>query len=150
MPSAGPLIPALVAAALVTPAATACAPVQRGPGDPPTLGQGMTTVQVTASYRERILMLPGSTLTVRVEDVSLADAAARVLAEQTVSASEGGPPYTVTLGFPSSQVDPRHTYAARAEIRDADGRLRFTTDTRHTVLTYGAPATANIVMVGVR
>lgn len=150
MPNLRTMTPALVAAALIGVAAVACAPVETAPSDPPTMGHGMTTVQVTASYRERILMLPGSTLTVKIEDVSLADAPARVMAEQTVSAAEGGPPYTVTLGFPASQIDPRHTYAARAEIRDANGRLRFTTDTRHTVLTYGAPATANIVMVGVR
>ncbi len=41
-------------------------------------------------------------------------------------------------------------YAARAEIRDPSGALRFTTDTRHSVLTRGAPNSADIVMVGVR
>ncbi|HWW11937.1 MAG TPA: YbaY family lipoprotein, partial [Brevundimonas sp.] len=61
-----------------------------------------------------------------------------------------GPPYRATLGFPSSQIDPRHTYAVRAEIRDPSGALRFTTDTRHAVLTNGAPASADIVLVGVR
>jgi putative lipoprotein len=41
-------------------------------------------------------------------------------------------------------------YAARAEIRDPSGALRFTTDTRHSVLTHGAPNSVEIVMVGVR
>ena len=59
-------------------------------------------------------------------------------------------PYVATLGFPSSQIDPRHTYAARAEIRDPDGRLRFLTDTRYPVLTQGADTSVEIVMVAAR
>jgi putative lipoprotein len=110
----------------------------------------MTTVQVTATYRERIALTPGHVLTVRIEDVSLADAPARVLAEHTEILTGRAPPFVVTLGFPRSLVDPRHTYAARAEVRDADGHLRFVTDTRHAVLTHGAPAAAEIVMVTAR
>ena len=48
------------------------------------------------------------------------------------------------------QYDARHTYAVRAEIRDPAGALRFTTDTRHSVLTQGAPNKVDIMMVGVR
>lgn len=112
----------------------------------PEVSTGMTVVNVSATYRERILLAPDHRLTVRIEDVSLADAPARVLAETTETLDGRAPPYAVTLGFPSSQIDPRHTYAARAEIRDPDGRLVFTTDTRHAVLTAGAPASAEIVL----
>ena len=123
------------------------------PGDaptPPDMGHGMAVVNVTATYRERILLTPGHVLTVRVEDVSRADAPAEVLAEHREVLDGRAPPYQATLGFPRSQIDPRHTYAVRAEIRDSSGALRFTTDTRHAVLTQGAPAGADIVMVGVR
>ena len=126
----------------------ACAPA--GPSTPPEVGHGMATVNVTATYRERILLPPGHVLTVRVEDVSLADSPARVLAEHREPLEGRAPPYQATLGFPRSQIDPRHTYAVRAEIRDEAGALRFTTDTRHAVLTNGAPTTADIVLVGVR
>ena len=57
--------------------------------------------------------------------------------------------HSTTLGFPSSQIDPRHTYAARAEIRDPSGALRFVTDTRYPVLTQGAGASADIVLKAV-
>ena len=123
------------------------------PGDAPTspdMGHGMAVVNVTATYRERILLTPGHVLTVRVEDVSRADAPAAVLAEHREVLDGRAPPYQATLGFPRSQIDPRHTYAVRAEIRDPSGALRFTTDIRHAVLTQGAPAGADIVMVGVR
>jgi putative lipoprotein len=132
-------------------ALAACAPSpSTGPQTPPTMGHGMTVVNVTATYRERILLTPGHVLKVRVEDVSLMDAPARVLAEHSETLDGRGPPYQATLSVPSSQIDPRHTYAVRAEIRDPSGALRFTTDTRHAVLTNGAPASADIVLVGVR
>ena len=140
------LVPVLAAAALMA----GCAPVAPPSPEGPTIGHGMTTVQVRATYRERILLPPGHVLTLRIEDVSLADAPARVLAEHVETLDGRGPPYVATLGVPSSQIDPRHTYAARAEIRDEAGRLRFTTDTRHAVLTQGAGTEVEIVMVAAR
>ena len=109
-----------------------------------------TSVEVSAAYRERIILPPGHMLTVKVEDVSLMDAPARVMAETTVPLDGRGPPYAVTLAVPNAQIDPRHTYAVRAEIRDPAGSLRFTTDTRHSVLTQGASNKVDIMMVGVR
>ena len=109
-----------------------------------------TQVDVTAAYRERIMLPPGHVLTVKVEDVSLMDAPARVMAETTMPLDGSAPPYAVTLSVPNARIDPRHTYAVRAEIRDPAGALRFTTDTRHSVLTQGAPNKVDIMMVGVR
>lgn len=136
------LAPMILPAALVL---TACA---SAPG--PEMSTGMTMVNVSASYRERIMLPPGHVLNVRIEDVSLADAPAKVLAETSEPLEGRGPPYAVTLGFPTSQIDPRHTYAARAEIRDPSGRLVFVTDTRHAILTNGAPASADIVLKSAR
>jgi len=115
----------------------------------PEAPEAVTTVEVSALYRERIMLPPGHTLTVRVEDVSRTDAAAEVLAERRMPL-DGGPPYAVSLSVPTARIDPRHTYAARAEIRDPAGALRFTTDTRHAVLTQGAPKRVEIILVGVR
>ncbi len=136
------LAPMILPAALVL---SACAPT---PG--PEMSTGMTMVNVRATYRERIMLPPGHVLTVRIEDVGLADAPARVLAETSEPLEGRAPPYAITLGFPTSQIDPRHTYAARAEIRDPSGRLVFVTDTRHTVLTNGAPPSADIVLKSAR
>ncbi len=136
-------------APLILPAALvlgACASAPAGPD----VSTGMTTVTVTATYRERILLPPGHVLTVRIEDVSLADAPATVLAESVEPLDGRAPPYAVTLGLPTAQIDPRHAYAARAEIRDPAGRLAFVTDTRHAVLTQGAPPSADIVLKAAR
>ncbi len=113
-------------------------------------GIGMIPVAVSVTYRERILLPPGHRLSVRLEDVSLADAPARVLAEAGQDLEGRAPPYAVTLSVRQADIDPRHTYAVRAEIRDPAGALRFTTDTRHAVLTQGTGARADIVLVGVR
>lgn len=129
------LVPALMAAACST---------------LPESSKDMTEVQVSALYRERIMLPPGHVLTVKVEDVSRADAPARVLAEVSQPLDGRGPPYAVTLSVPNDRIDSRMEYAARAEIRDPSGALRFTTDTRHSVLTRGAPNSVEIVMVGVR
>lgn len=134
-------------APMILPAALILAACAATPG--PDASTGMTTVDVTASYRERILLPPGHVLTVRIEDVSLADAPAVVLAEAR-QPLEGGPPYAVRLGVPTSQIDPRHTYAARAGIRDPADQLVFVTDTRHAVLTQGAPASADIILKSAR
>ena len=131
---------------LIAPLALVVAACSSMPGDE----AASTQVDVTAAYRERIMLTPGHVLTVRVEDVSLMDAPARVMAETTQPLDGRGPPYTVTLSVPNAQIDARHTYAVRAEIRDPAGALRFTTDTRHAVLTNGAPNKADIMMVGVR
>ena len=131
---------------LIAPLALVVAACSSMPGDEPA----STQVDVTATYRERIMLPPGHVLTVKVEDVSLMDAPARVLGETRQPLEGRGPPYSVTLSVPNSQIDPRHTYAVRAEIRDPAGALRFTTDTRHSVLTNGAANTADITMAGVR
>ncbi len=116
----------------------------------PEASQDMTDVSVSATYRERIMLPPGHTLTVRIEDVSRADAPSRVISEARQPLDGRAPPYAVTLSVPNDRIDSRMEYAARAEIRDASGALRFTTDTRHSVLTRGAPNSADIIMVGVR
>lgn len=137
------LIATITAAALAASALASCSSM--GDGVVPS-----TSVEVSVTYRERIMLTPGHILTVRIEDVSLADAGALVLAEVRQPLEGRAPPYAVTLRVPEAQIDPRHTYAARAEIQDPSGALRFTTDTRHTVLTQGAPNRADIVLVGVR
>ncbi len=129
--------------AVISLTAAACSSLPESPDN-------MTDVSVTATYRERIMLPPGHTLTVKVEDVSRADAPSRVIAETRQALDGRAQPYAVTLSVPNDKIDSRMEYAARAEIRDQSGALRFTTDTRHSVLTRGASNRADIVMVGVR
>ena len=134
-------------AALVL-ATAACSPATPVQPQHPIANISQIPVEVSATYRERILLPPGSTLRITIEDVSLADAPSVIMAEHTETLDGRGPPYTVVLQVPRAQVNLNHTYAARAEIRTPDGRLRFVTDTRYVVITQGARDRADIVMVG--
>ena len=85
-------------------------------------------------YRERIAMPQGATLTVTLEDVSLADAPSTVIAEQHID-DPGQVPVPFTLRYAKDAVVHEHpmAYAVRAQIRGAQGQLLWTTTERHTV-----------------
>ena len=127
----------------------ACASAAPAPSEPAE-NTASAVVTVTALYRERIMLPPGHVLTVSVQDVSLMDAPSVTMAEVRKPLEGGGPPYAVSLQVPTTRIDPRHTYAVQAQIRDEAGALRFTTDTSYRVLTNGAPNSVDVMMVGVR
>ena len=93
----------------------------------------------TVAYRERMPLRPDYTITVRLEDVSRADAPAMVLAEQTLDTKGKAIPVPWALVYDPTRVDERMSYAVRAEIRDGQNRLQWTTTTHHPVLTRDAP-----------
>lgn len=121
---------------------TACAPT--------TPVASSSAVTGTVSYVQRIALPPDAVLTVRLLDVSRADAPSVTLAEQTILLAGRQVPVPFSLAYDASAVDPRHTYAVRAEIRQGED-LRWTTDTMVPVLTRGAPSSGveiRLAMVG--
>ncbi|WP_133492602.1 YbaY family lipoprotein [Alcanivorax sp. 24] len=92
------------------------------------------TLKGEVLYRERIALPPDVTVRVVLEDVSLADAAARVIAEQTLEPETQVPiPFELTYMRGDVNPDMGMGYAVRAEIRDQQGNLLWTTTERHTV-----------------
>jgi uncharacterized lipoprotein YbaY len=108
--------------------------------------QGDATVAGVVLYRERIALPPGAILKLQLQDVSLADAPAMVLAEQTIEPMGKAPPYAFELAYDASAIDERHSYAVRAEIRDGD-QLLFTTTERYAVITQGNPSSGLTIVV---
>jgi len=106
-----------------------------------------TTATVTGNleYRERIMLGPEAVATVTLEDVSLADAPAKIIAQQEI-VNPGPPPIAYSLEFPVAAIDPSMTYSVRAQIHDR-GRLVFTSDTHAPVLTRGAGATVDLLLI---
>lgn len=101
----------------------------------------------TATKRDRMALPPEAVFEATVEDVSRADAPAT-----TVGAVRIEGPGQVPIAF-SIDVDPRrveasHTYAVRASLF-IGGQMRYTTDTRHPVLTQGAATRVEILLVPV-
>lgn len=82
-------------------------------------------------YRERIALPPNAVLTVQLADVSLADASAAIIAEQTVDPA-GQVPIKFELRFDPAVIQPNMSYALLARITVED-QLWFITDTRHEV-----------------
>jgi len=83
------------------------------------------------TYRERIALPAGASVTVELADVSLADAPAAVVAEQKITPT-GQVPIPFELKFDSSAILEKHSYALQARIT-VDDRLMFINDERHQV-----------------
>ena len=88
------------------------------------------SVEGTVTYRERLALTPDAPL----------------IARQTVSG-----PGQVLIGFRveynREDIDPTSRYSVSARILESDGRLAFTNDTAHDVITQGNPDKANMVLV---
>ena len=82
-------------------------------------------------YLQRIALPPGTTLSVSLQDVSLADAPATVLDEQS-GPVKGQVPLPFHLSYDPAQVKPGHRYAVSARI-EVDGQLMFITTEQHAV-----------------
>ena len=103
------------------------------------------TVSGSAAYRQRIAMPPEALLTVRVEDVSRADAPSVLLAEARVPFGARQVPIGFSLKIPGRSIDPGGSYSVRATIT-VNGGLRFTTTRSYPVLTRGAPDTVDLLL----
>jgi uncharacterized lipoprotein YbaY/heat shock protein HslJ len=102
-------------------------------------GPAEDTVTGVVTYRVRIALPPDAVLTVQIEDVSRADAPARVIGEQVISTGGRQVPIPFSVSYRTSEIDPRFRYNVRAQITDGAGRLLFTTTTAHPVITQGNP-----------
>ena len=89
------------------------------------------TIAGEVSYRERIALPPNAVLTVRLSDVSLADAPETVVAEQKIEPA-GQVPIKFELKIDPAVVQPNVNYALQARIT-VDDRLMFINDERYLV-----------------
>lgn len=108
-------------------------------------GQGMLSIEGTATYRERIALPPDAVFEVTLEDVSRMDAPALTLG-QSRTEQPGNPPFHFIIQYDPSQIQPNHIYAVRASITEGD-RLLFTTDQRYQVLTQGHGSEIGMMML---
>ena len=82
-------------------------------------------------YLQRIALPPTATLSVSLQDVSLADAPAVVLDEQRGQV-KGQVPLPFQLNYDPAQVKPGHRYSVSARI-EVDGKLMFISTEHHGV-----------------
>jgi putative lipoprotein len=102
-----------------------------------------------ATYLVRMAVPEQALLIVRLEDVSVADAAAAVLGEQVIEMQGRQVPIPFEIAFDPARIDDGHVYVVRASIQ-VDERLMFVSTQAHPVLTQGSPATIQVLMQPVR
>ncbi|MFC2046971.1 YbaY family lipoprotein [Chloroflexota bacterium] len=101
------------------------------------------TVTGTVTYGEQItLPSEGVVVTVKVEDVSRADAPAVTIGEQIIENPGHQVPIPFEIEYNPDDIDERYTYAMRVRI-EVDSELWFTNTTRYQVITHDYP-TSNI------
>lgn len=111
--------------------------------------QGQAAVTGEVFFLEFIALPPTATVNVQLQDVSLADAPATVIAEQTIPGDQG-PPYAFSLPYDPAQIQDNRTYAVRATISDGD-QLLFTSTEFIPAITRGGPTSGiqiRVVRVG--
>lgn len=102
------------------------------------------TIQGTATYRERMALPPSAVLEAVLEDVSRADAPARVIARSRVE-QPGNPPIPFTITYDPSTIAAKGRYVVRVTIQ-ADGRTLFRSDTATPVITGGRPTRVSMTL----
>jgi len=92
---------------------------------------GKSSLDSEVFYLQRIALPPSATLSVSLQDVSLADAPAVVLAQQK-GPIEGQVPLPFHLSYDPAQIKPGHRYSVSARI-EVNGELMFITTENHAV-----------------
>ena len=100
----------------------------------------------TVTYLQRIALPPDAVIDVQLQDVSLQDVPATVIAAERYIAAGRQVPFPFELTYDPAGIDPKHTYAVAARIT-VDGKLRWINTQRYPVLTGGAPVTGVEIIV---
>lgn len=102
----------------------------------------------TVSLRERIVLPPDAVLDVALEDVTSPDEPPHVLGRAHVEPA-GRLPIRFGVGYAPARIDPRHSYALRAAIKQGD-TLMFVTDIAYPIkaeaLAQGEPSRADLLL----
>lgn len=116
----------------------------------PTQDTKMQTITGTVTYLQRIALPPDAVVTVQVQDVSLADAPAKVLGEQIIPTEGKQVPIPFEVSYDPQKIEDRHRYHLFAKIEDGSGKLLFITDTFTPIITDDYPTQdVNVTLVQV-
>jgi putative lipoprotein len=102
-------------------------------------------VSGTVAYRERIAMPENAVLIMQLQDLSLAEAPAKVIVEQKFTFAGHQVPLPFELHYDAAKIDPKHMYALSARIT-VNEQLMFMNTTTCRVITQGNPVKADILL----
>ena len=122
-------------------------PTVETPTEPPPTQSVSSIVTGTVTYREKIALTPDATVTVKLVDISRADAPAVTIGEQVIE-NPGQVPISFEIEYDPSAIDQRRTYAVQVRIMEGD-KLAFINDTTYSVITRDNPTHVDMVLVKV-
>jgi putative lipoprotein len=117
---------------------TACAPGAINATKPAGPSSPAAAVTGTVTYLQRSALPPTAVIEVVLQDISRMDVPAEVISSQRIEAQGKQVPFPYDLKYNATKIDPKHTYAVRATIKDGD-KLLFTSTQVYPVITNGAP-----------
>ncbi|MGD2050322.1 MAG: YbaY family lipoprotein, partial [Chloroflexota bacterium] len=100
---------------------------------------GGATVSGMITNQEGAPIAEGATVSVQIQDTSLADAPAEVIGEQVISDATGFP-IAYEVAYDPGQIVENNQYTMSARITGNDGSLLFINDTAILVITRDNPA----------
>lgn len=106
--------------------------------------QSPSTITGSAFFRERIAIPPNSTFEATLEDVSRADAPAKILGTARIE-NAGNPPYKFSIAYDPAKIAQSRSYVVRARIL-SNNQLMFISD-GFPVLTRGKGADAGEILM---
>ncbi len=109
----------------------------------------MPVVSGTVTYRQRSALPPNASINVQLQDVSLQDTKAKVVAQVQIRSEGKQVPIPFRLPYKRASIDPSHMYAVRATIT-LDSEMIFTSTSSYPVITRGAPTVVSIPVEPVR
>lgn len=99
----------------------------------------------TVAYRERMAMPENASLSIQLQDVSLADAPAKVIAEQKFMFAGHQVPLPFEVHYDPAKIDPKRSYVLSAQIT-VNAQLIFLNTTAYPVITQGNPKKVDMVL----
>ncbi len=107
------------------------------------------TVTGTVTYLQRIALPEDAELKVALEDISLQDAPAGVIAERAIPTKGRQVPLTFAIEYDPKVIEENHSYSVRAEIHFG-GERKYMTTQSYPVLTRGAPSNVDVIVMALQ
>jgi len=104
---------------------------------------GVITGAVT--YLQRSALPPDAELSVQLQDASLEDVPARLIAQVKIATEGKQVPIPFRIPYAVADIDSAHSYIVRATI-EAGGSMIFSSTTSYAVITRGAPTEIEILV----
>ena len=89
--------------------------------------------------KESVTLSDGATIQVQIQDVSLADAPAKIVGEQSIDGSGEQLPIAYEVAYDPAGIEDRNAYSMSVRIEDAEGNLIYISDTNTPVITRDSP-----------